>query len=354
VTLLEAGRVGGESSWAGAGVLAPGSWNRHDSMAQLVRDGIAGYGDFVPRLEEASGIDVEYVRCGKLELLYTDQHVRMARSEIPATERYESKYGPSLFGVLTSSEAQVIEPNIAGDAMAVAHCQFTSQIRNPRLLVALRSACERAGVRIVEGCPARGFLREKGRVVGVQCSDEPYRAEHTVLCAGAWSGSLDPAVRTLAPVYPVRGQVVLLRQHPVPFRHVVERGKCYLVPRRDGRILIGATEEHEAGFDKSNTAGGVEWLLSEATKLVPKLAEAQVERTWAGLRPGTPDRRPVIGTHEFNPGLIFATGHFRTGIVLALVTAEAVCDLVTTGRTEIKLDRCEPGREMKVKGREPG
>ncbi len=92
--------------------------------------------------------------------------------------------------------------------------------------------------------------------------------------------------------------------------------------------------------------------MSEATALVPKLAEAKVERTWAGLRPGTPDRRPLIGTHESCPGLIFATGHFRTGIVLALITAEAVCDLVTLGRTEIKLDRCEPGREMK--GCEPG
>ncbi len=92
--------------------------------------------------------------------------------------------------------------------------------------------------------------------------------------------------------------------------------------------------------------------MSEATALVPKLAEAKVERTWAGLRPGTPDRRPVIGTHESCPGLIFATGHFRTGIVLALITAKAVRDLVTSGRTEIKLDRCEPGREMK--GCEPG
>lgn len=354
VTLLEAGLIGRESSWSGAGVLAPCSWNRHDSMSVMLRDGMVMFGEFVSELEAATGADVEYRRCGKLELLYTDQHVRMARSEeTAARERYASRYGSPLFEVLESDAARELEPNIADDALAVTRCHFTTQLRNPRLLAALRTACERTGVRLEEGRPASGLVREKERVVGVRSGAACYRAEHVVLAAGSWSGLSDSRVSALAPVYPVRGQIVLLREEPGLIRHVVERGKCYIVPRLDGRVLVGATEEHESGYDKSNTAEGVGWLLAEAVRLVPALKRARVERCWAGLRPGTPDRRPVIGTHDSCPGLIFATGHFRTGIALCLITARAVRDLVRRGRTEINLDKCQPGRsfEMRKKDR---
>jgi glycine oxidase len=120
-----------------------------------------------------------------------------------------------------------------------------------------------------------------------------------------------------------------------------------MVPRRDGRIVIGATEEHESGFVKANTAEGVATLLSTAQRLVPSLARAELVRTWSGLRPGSPDRAPFIGPIPGNKGLIAATGHFRSGLILAPITAKIMRELITAGRTSYDLSRLAPGREFK-------
>ena len=346
VTLVESGRVGAEASWAAAGVTNPCSWNRHDSLAQLLRGGIAMFGQKVPELEEATGVDVEYARCGALKLLYTDQHVRMARSEVQACEPYEQEYGRPLFEVLSAEQAAGIEPNLARDPLAVTHSRMSAQVRSSCLLRALHSACLGAGVRVLEGQPVCALVRDADRVIGVRTSSESYHAEHVVLAAGAWSALIDERIAALAPVYPVRGQIILLQQNLLPFSRIIQRSKCYLVPRRDGRILIGATHEEQSGFDKSNTAEGLRDLLAQATGMVPRLEQARVVGAWAGLRPGTLDNRPVIGTHESCPGLIFATGHYRTGICLTWITAEIVRDLVVRGRTGTDLERCAPGREF--------
>jgi glycine oxidase len=199
--------------------------------------------------------------------------------------------------------------------------------------------------------PAARLLRDGDRIVGARSAQYECRAFHTVLAGGAWSALLDESCAHLAPVYPVRGQIVLLQMDPLPFRHVVERGKCYIIPRPDGHILIGATEEHESGFRPDNTADGVRDLLTRATGLVPGLSEARLVRTWAGLRPGTPDRRPVIGTHDSAPGLVFACGHFRSGLILAPTTAEIVHDIVVHGATGRDLALCAPGRDFERKSR---
>jgi glycine oxidase len=346
VTVLERETLGSEASWAGAGLTKPCSWNRHDPMAQLLRRGIWLHRTKNPQLVEETGIDVEYSVCGRLGLLVTDQQVRMAHSEIRGAEHYAEQYGSPLIDVIDIDEARRIEPAIGADAPAVVRCFATAQLRNPRVIQALRAACEKAEVSIVENEPVTALLREGARVVGARTQTSEYSAGHTVLAAGAWSSRFDQDVRKLAPVEPVRGQIALLYMDRTLFHHVIERGPCYLIPRRDGHILVGATTEPDAGFDKSTTRDGIDGLLADAFDIVPALKDASLVKTWAGLRPGTPDHRPVIGIHESCPGLIFATGHYKTGICLMWITARVVCDLIVNGRTEVNLERCRPGRDF--------
>jgi glycine oxidase len=135
---------------------------------------------------------------------------------------------------------------------------------------------------------------------------------------------------------------------PGTFSHVISHEKCYLVPRVDGRVLLGATEEHEAGFDAGNTAGAVAQLIGDAIRMVPAVADARLVRTWAGLRPGTPDRHPFLGPVPGFEGLLAACGHFRTGLVLPVMTGRIIRDLIVGGRTEVDLAPFAVGRKMDV------
>jgi glycine oxidase len=200
---------------------------------------------------------------------------------------------------------------------------------------------------IEEGVTVHHLIQEGDRVTGVQSTAGDHHAAHVVLTAGAWSDQLDDRLAQMMPVYPVRGQIVLLEMPKLPFRHVLDRGKCYLVPRLDGKIVVGATEEHKSGFIKANTADGISGLLNLAVRMVPALKEATMVKTWSGLRPGTPDHWPYIGPVPGFDGLIAATGHFRSGLTLAPATADVVVDWITTGKTDADLSRAKPDREIR-------
>lgn len=162
--------------------------------------------------------------------------------------------------------------------------------------------------------------------------------------AGAWASELLWPHAGVVPVYPVRGQMILLEMIPRAFRHVLSRGMCYLTSRDDGRILLGATEEHDAGFSVSNTAEGVAALLQSGLNLAPSLRQAPIIRMWSGLRPGTPDRRPYIGYVPGTDNLFVAAGHYRTGIILAPITGRIVADLITEGKTQYDISGCATDR----------
>lgn len=348
VVVLERGQCAQEASWAGAGVLQCGSWHRTDPLVELLRESLLEhYPSFAAELRERTQIDPEFIPCGSFELLLDDQQYRMAASEVEAAGAYREKYGRSVLELLSPDEARAIEPNIAGDILGVKSCPVTCQVRNPRLGQAVRAACILAGVDIREGCAARGLLREGDRITGVRSERGDVRCGHVVVAAGSWSALIDPLCGEKLPVYPVRGQIVLLETRVRPFTHIVERGKCYMIPRLDGKIVIGATEEHESGYVKQNTAEGVAHLLTTAQRLVPALSGASLLRTWSGLRPGTPDRGPFLGKVPGVEGLIAATGHFRSGLILAPITSRIVTDLVTRGETSYDLSRYAPGREFR-------
>lgn len=345
VTLLERGHCGGEASWAGAGIISPANPHRTDALYDMHIESVQRYAAFCAELTELTGIDTHYENCGALDLLTTEQSVQMAESDVRATAGSKTEAGLPILELITPEECSRIESVVTGECPAVLHCRRTAQVRNPRLLAAMRTACDRVGVVIREQTPVRSFLRDGARVVGVQAEAESYPAGKIVLAAGAWSSQFDdPQLSEAVPVFPVRGQIVLLKMPNRLFERVITKKQAYLVPRRDGHVLVGATHEPEARFERRNTAKGVAWLMEQALAMVPGLADAPVAGMWSGFRPATADQRPHIGPVPGFDGLIAATGHYRTGLTLAPITADIVKELVVDGRTSWNLSRCAPGR----------
>jgi glycine oxidase len=344
VTLLERAQVGREASWAGAGVLAPPNPHRKDAAAVLHRRSLAMYPDFCAGLLDETGIDPEYERSGELELAFDDQGLSALRSDVQAGSDHVMPDGRAAYEIHSAEQTRSLEPLVSPNVVGSMECRETAQARNPRLLRALQSACTRTGVDMRENIPVQDFLIDDNRVTGVQTETGTVCAPNVVLCAGAWSSQIGDRLRTLMPVHPVRGQMVLMKLDERPFERVVSRGKTYLVPRRDGHVLLGATEEPKAGFTNRNTAKGIAGLIEKGLKLVPSLGDAPLEATWAGLRPGTPDDKPYIGRVPGFDGLIAATGHYRSGLSLAPATAEVVAAIITGRAYDLDLSCCRPGR----------
>ncbi len=335
VALLERGECGREASWAGAGIVHAGSPSRTDALAQLRRASAAQYPAFARQLHEESGIDPEFRVCGSLDVITDDNQAASARRDCAADPRLK---------LLSAEHAVAVEPHLTRSQRGALLDPDAAQVRNPRLLAALRSACAARGVQIREHAAVRTLRLDAGRAVAARLDAQDVHADWIVLAAGAWSTQLfvesDESVR----VHPVRGQIVLLEQTPPALRHVVQAGKSYLVGRDDGRVLIGATEEPDAGFDKRPTAEGVSKLLDFALRTVPELRRAVLVTAWAGLRPGTPDGRPYIGPHPHAANLLVAAGHMRSGLTLAPVTAELITQLVLGRAPQLPTAPFLPGR----------
>ncbi len=344
VALLEASQIGREASWAGAGVLAPPNPHRKDAVAELQLRSLAMYPAFCAELMQESGIDPEYEPCGELEVAFDEAGLQVLREDERAACGRRTPDGRPAYEVYSAEKLRHLEPVVSPQVVGALECREASQVRNPRLLRALQTACRRMGVELCENTPVRDFEVEGGRVTGVRIDRDTVAATHVVLCAGAWSSRIGEQLKGIMPVHPVHGQMVLMKLDRRPFDRIIARGKTYLVPRRDGHILLGATEEPEAGFTKRNTAGGIAGLKERAVRMAPRLAEAPVAAMWSGLRPGTPDDMPYIGPVPGLKGLIAATGHYRTGLSLAPATAEVVASMILERAYDLDLTCCLPGR----------
>jgi glycine oxidase len=315
VTVLERGAVGGESSWAGGGILSPLlPWEYAEAVSALALRSMAGYADWVTGIEALSGRDAEFWRCGMLALEVADPEHALAwcGAHGMAAERVCPQAVP--LPPKVSDQNHVWLPGIA-------------QVRNPRLVAALHAAVVQLGGAIREQCPVTGVLTQGGRVTAVRTAAETLPADSVVLATGAWSGLGLAGLAATPNIRPVRGQMLLFKLAPGVLDTIVYRNGLYLIPRRDGHVLVGSTLE-DAGFDKSTDDATRQRLHAEAAELLPALAAMQPVRHWAGLRPGSPDNIPVIDRHPDFDNAFVNTGHYRYGVTLAPAAAELLVDLM--------------------------
>ncbi len=318
VTLLERGRTGRESSWAGGGILSPlYPWRYPDAVTELAQWGQVRYQALAESLCEQSGIDPEWQQSGLLMLDVAEQAEAAAWAE---------RYGTTL-EVLAGNAIQHCEPAVGGHHDAALWMPQVAQIRNPRLLAALRSVLEQLGVVFEEQAEVVALQHQGGQITGVETSQGECRAERVVIASGAWSRKLLDDPRYLSAVEPVRGQMLLYKGAPGLLKAIVMSDGHYVIPRRDGHILVGSTLEY-VGFDKSTTQAAADELRQIAEQLVPALAGVEVVQHWAGLRPGSAEGVPYIGVHPEIGGLYVNTGHFRNGVVLGLASARLLADVL--------------------------
>src|SRR5271163_3649407 len=327
VSVFDRGKAGAGASHAAAGMLAacceaePGE----EALVALGRDSQARWPGFAEELLRVSGIDVELRREGTIVLALTaDDQATLAHGLV-----FQQKLGLPLEW-LSAAATRAKEPHLAGKIAGAVFSPQDHQVDNRKLAAALRIAAEAAGAKIHERRPVKEISVQGGRANGVVFEDGTRAdADIVVLAAGAWSrsvGGLPPDRRP--PVRPVKGQMLSLRMDasgPL-LNHVLWAPGAYLVPRRDGRLIIGGTVE-EKGFDQTITAGGLLTLLEAAWRAVPAVEELPVDEIWVGHRPGSRDDAPILGPGPLD-GLFYATGHHRNGILLAPVTADAMARLI--------------------------
>ena len=337
VVLLDRQQPGQEASWAAAGMLAPAP-DTPDSipLVPLGRASLALYPEFIAAVEDASGRKVGYRAEGTLEVLFA----RGAERELSTLIALHHGLGLPT-EPLRLEEAHRLEPALSREARAVALLAYEGSVDNRLLSDAVLAAAARQGVTIRAGAEVTSLLREASGCVGVVAGGEKLRASHVVLAAGCYSGGIEGLSR-YAPTRPVRGQMAALRSARVELRRVLRSTRGYVVPRNDGRLIVGSTLEN-AGFEKRLTPAGLAAILSAALELAPELADAAVVETWCGLRPDTPDHLPVLGPTDIE-GLVVATGHYRNGILLAPVTAKLIREWLTEQRTSLPWEAFSPLR----------
>lgn len=322
VVLLEAERLGSGSSGALAGMLSgQGELEPPGPLLELMLLGRDRHRKLSEELREAVGIDPGYVWDGALRTA-TD-----AASEEYLAGVYRLQKAEGLAAEwLTGDEARGLEPALSPRVTAGLHLPDDGQVNPPQLVQALARGAVLRGAEIREATRVAEFLVEGDRVTGVRTTRGDVTARTVVLAGGAFSGLLSEQLGVGLPLYPVKGQMLIANMWPSPVKaNVWDANNFYVVPKKDGRVIVGATEEPQT-HDRRTTLGGVAGLSRAAVNLVPKLSEALFGGTWGGLRPGAPSG-PMLGPVEGWEGLLLATGHFRNGVLLSAVTGEIVSAL---------------------------
>ena len=336
VRLVDPRGVGLGASQASAGMLAPFTEGRHDAHMQAfgVRS-LERYDALIERLR-ADGGDVAYSRRGSIDVVFDPAGARRLAEDARALSAEGVAHA-----LREDEDARRFAPAVDARVRAVLEIPAHGAVAVAELTSALWHSAEQRGARLTAASATR-IASSRGRV-RVETTDGVLDAASVVLAAGCWAGKIDIDGAPPLPVRPVRGQLLALRAKAAPLEPTVWGPDCYLVPWKDGTVLVGATVE-EAGFDERATVTGVSSLLAAAPLLLPALAQATLLGVRVGLRPGTPDDRPVIGRSQRVPGLVYATGHYRNGALLAPVTANLVADLIDGRGEEPSLDTFSPAR----------
>jgi glycine oxidase len=317
VTLIERGEIGRESSWAGGGILSPlYPWRYPAPVTALAAWSQREFPGLINELHEASGIDPEHIQSGLLILDSQDEAQAL---------RWGGNHQANIQPI-ESDEISSIEPN-SGAATSALWLKDIGQVRNPRLLQALVVMLQRQGVTLAPNCESKRILIQEDRVIGLETSQGRMVADSVVVAGGAWSGQILGGLMPQVQVKPVRGQMIQFQTPPGTVSRIVLRNGKYVIPRRDGLVLVGSTLE-DVGFDKSTTDEAYQSLHQAAVAMIPCLTGYPVVRHWAGLRPGAPEGVPYIGGHPRIAGLYVNAGHFRNGVVTGPAAARVLADIM--------------------------
>jgi glycine oxidase len=318
VTILDKSAIGQESSWAGGGILLPiYPWRQPAAISDLVIESLKMYPQLSQELFTSSGIDPEWYPCGML--ICKNPDINLAKDWCESRQiRYQQAPNSMLTDLDTDFDQPLWLPDIA-------------QARNPRLLKSLKTYLTQQGVSFIEHADITDIVIFQRRLHSIKTTQQSFTPSQTVLCAGAWTTEFLkqwlPQSSIQLDIQPIRGQMLLFDARPDTLPHMILDNDHYLIPRRDGKILVGSTVE-QAGFEKQTTDQARQDLYQFATRLLPALKQYPICAHWAGLRPGTPTGVPYIGFHPDLDNLSINAGHFRNGLVMGPASARLLADLI--------------------------
>jgi glycine oxidase len=333
VRLFEARTIGAGATQASAGILAPYiEGHERGPLFDLGIRSLAMYDAFVREVSEESGLAVEYRRCGTLEVA--------ADAAMAARLQQAAAADPHLEW-LDRSQARGHEPALAASADGALLAREHGYVSVPALMDALAWAALRHGVQIEAAHRVTGIRVDHDKATISTEDGTSWSAGTVVIAAGSWSGRLDVEDAAAAAVRPVRGQLLRLHWRGAPLNHIVWGPDCYVVPWHDQTVLVGATVE-DVGFDERTTAAGVRDLLDAVCELLPEAWRATFLEARVGLRPATPDGLPFLGASGLSARLVYATGHYRNGVLLAPLTAQLIADLIVDEKEDEAVRQLRP------------
>jgi glycine oxidase len=318
VMLLERGPLGGESSWAGGGIISPlYPWRYSEAVNVLAERSKRIYPELAEELLDETGKDSELLTSGLFTVSDSDKKIFdwADRWSVDATYIDDAKL------------IREIEPSVSSELVGGIWMPDIMQIRNPKFVKALKASFDSLSIGYRESSPVDDILVESGRVTGVKVGADTLAADSVVIASGAWSAQFN-STRSTVDVMPVKGQMIMYKGEPDLVKRIILSEGHYVIPRRDGRILAGSTLE-KIGFDKTISSTAYDELHESAVSLIPQLAGLQIERQWAGLRPGTDKGIPYVCQHDEIEGLYVHAGHYRNGIVLGAASAELMADIIS-------------------------
>ena len=320
VTIVEQGKAGQESSWAGGGIISPlYPWRYSEAVSVLAQWGQEHYPSIIDEMLSETGSDAELIQSG---LLLLDGEHEDAVSWAKNKDRQVN------LQLIDSKQVIELEPELSHSVISDKSSIWmpdVRQVRNPRLVKTLKNYLIKQKVTFIEDTEVFDVLEVSGKVKGVTSSKGDFLADNVLFASGAWTANLMKNKNVL--VEPVKGQMILFKTEPNKIKRITLSQDRYVIPRKDGRVLVGSTLEH-TGFDKTLTSVAKEELIKEASRIIPHLQSADVEHHWAGLRPGSTKGIPYICAVPKYDGLYMNAGHYRNGVVLGPASAHLAADLI--------------------------
>lgn len=324
ITILERKKIGQEASFAAAGMLAVhAETDKKDNFLSFCQESFSLYENFSAELLDETGIDIELDKEGTFYLAFDESDVE----EIRKRYEWQSQAGLQV-EKLSAEEIRKIEPFISPGVREGLFFPKDWQVENRKVLLALEKYCELNGIEILENTEVVSLIEENEKIIGVETSDKKFFADLVVLATGAWTSLIKAKGFELPKVKPIRGQMISFRTAKRLISKVIYSPRGYIVPRIDGRILVGATVEN-VGFVNEMTQSGIENLHENGAEIIPSLMNLGILEKWSGLRPFGENSMPIID--EFAENLFIATAHYRNGILLAPITAKIIAENILKG-----------------------